>query len=240
MSTVLWLALGAPGWAACGVAVARLRERAELAARAAHELRTPLTAARLALERVPGGDAAAALDLELRRASLALDDLELARHGRHAGDVAEPAALDELLASVAVSWGPTATRLATRIDVGEAPVAYVLGDRVRLVQALGNLVGNALEHGAGPVGVRAVLGPGAVRFEVSDAGPGLPAPVAELIGRARAGRGRRGRGLAIAAEIARRHGGRVSAAPVARGAKLVLELPVLALPEARRAEERPS
>jgi len=64
-----------------------------------------------------------------------------------------------------------------------------------------------------------------VRIEVIDEGPGLPAPVAQLTRRARGGRGRRGRGLAIAAEIAERHGGRLVAAPTARGARIGLELP---------------
>ena len=64
-----------------------------------------------------------------------------------------------------------------------------------------------------------------MRIEVIDEGPGLPAPVAELTRRARGGRGRRGRGLAIAAEIAERHGGRLVAAPAARGARIGLELP---------------
>jgi len=63
---------------------------------------------------------------------------------------------------------------------------------------------------------------------VSDAGPGLPAPVAELASRPRAGRGCRGRGLAIATEVAERHGGRVAAAPSAHGARVALELPLLA------------
>ncbi len=40
------------------------------------------------------------------------------------------------------------------------------------------------------------------------------------------GAGRRGRGLAIAAAVATLHGGRLSAAPAERGARLVLELPV--------------
>ena len=55
--------------------------------------------------------------------------------------------------------------------------------------------------------------------------PGLPAPVGDLTRRPRAGRGRRGRGLAIAADIADRHGGRLVAAPAARGARVALELP---------------
>ena len=86
------------------------------------------------------------------------------------------------------------------------PEAFVRGDRVRLAQALGNLLANALEHGAGTVEVAARTLSGRVRIEVSDEGGGLPAPVADLARRPRAGRGRRGRGLAIASEIAARHG----------------------------------
>jgi len=63
---------------------------------------------------------------------------------------------------------------------------------------------------------------------VSDLGPGLPAPVAELCRRTRRGRGARGRGLAIAAAVARAHGGRLASAPSQQGARLVLELPAAA------------
>jgi signal transduction histidine kinase len=49
--------------------------------------------------------------------------------------------------------------------------------------------------------------------------------VSELARRARGGKGKRGRGLAIAAAIARHHGGRLAAAPSECGARLVLELP---------------
>jgi C4-dicarboxylate-specific signal transduction histidine kinase len=67
-----------------------------------------------------------------------------------------------------------------------------------------------------------------VRIEVIDSGPGLPAAVSQLVSRApRAGRGLRGRGLAIATAIASDHGGRLAAAPSQRGARLVLELPAV-------------
>jgi signal transduction histidine kinase len=86
-------------------------------------------------------------------------------------------------------------------------------------------VANAVEHGGGDVAVRArALGP-TVRVEVTDAGPGLPATVPALLARARAHRGRRGHGLAVAARVAARHGGRLAAGPSPRGARMVLELP---------------
>jgi len=51
--------------------------------------------------------------------------------------------------------------------------------------------------------------------------------VAELARRPRAGRGHRGRGLAIAAEIAARHGGRLATAPATGGGRVVLDLPAV-------------
>ena len=113
-----------------------------------------------------------------------------------------------------------------RLELAEPrSVAIVRGDRVRLAQAVGNLVANALEHGDGRVQLQARAHGDRVRIEVADEGPGLPAPVGDLTRRPRAGRGRRGRGLAIAADIADRHGGRLVAAPSARGARIALELP---------------
>ena len=101
------------------------------------------------------------------------------------------------------------------------------GDRTRLTQACGNLLANAIEHAGGRIELRARAVGGRVRIEVTDDGPGLPAPVAQLAARRRAGRGRRGRGLAIASEIAVRHGGPLAAAPSASGARLILELPAV-------------
>jgi signal transduction histidine kinase len=98
---------------------------------------------------------------------------------------------------------------------------------------MGNLIATAIEHGGGEITVRGRLDHGAIRIEVVDDGPGLPAPVAELARRPRAGRGRRGRGLAIASAVAVAHGGRLAAAPSERGARLVLELPVSAGASAR-------
>src|SRR5439155_9624312 len=144
-----------------------------------------------------------------------------------ATDAAELLEAHEVVQAVAESFLPVARGLGVELRVEPVPPGLsVHGDRLRLVQAVANLVGNALEHGAGLVTLRARVGPGTtVRFEVDDDGPGLPAPVAALAARPRAGRGRRGRGLAIATEVAARHGGRLAAAPAPHGARLALALP---------------
>ena len=107
--------------------------------------------------------------------------------------------------------------------------ALVRADPVRLAQACGNLVANAIEHGASPVRVRGRVLAGRVRMEVSDAGPGLPAPVRELVGRRGRRGGPRGRGLAIAARIAARE-----RRPAVRGAERARGLPRARAPERGR------
>jgi DNA-binding response OmpR family regulator/signal transduction histidine kinase len=228
---VAWL-LAAIAILVAAVGRLELRRRRELVARACHELRGPLTAAHLALHAgARHGDAQperlAAIDLELKRAGVALDDLAAARRGRRAPDRDEPVDVGDLLAYQAATWRIVADVFGCRLELVEpGRRAIVRGDRLRLAQAVGNLVANALEHGTGRVELLARSLGDRVRIEVADEGPGLPAPVGDLTRRPRAGRGRRGRGLAIAADIADRHGGRLVAAPSSRGARVALELPV--------------
>jgi len=241
--------LAVVGWLAAAVSAglvallqARLVRHASLVADAGHELRGPLCAARLGLHALEDEERAAAVDLELRRAALALEDLAAACHGRRAGERAQLVDVGALLDDAAEAWRPLARAFGAELAV--EPLrgrALVRADPVRLAQACGNLVANAVEHGASPVRVRGRVLAGRVRVEVEDAGPGLPGPVRDLVD----GPGRRplwyrpgvrrvawrspdaprGRGLAIAAGIAERHGGRLAAAPSAAGACLVLELP---------------
>jgi signal transduction histidine kinase len=228
------------GWAAALVCAAlaallqaRLVRHASLVADAGHELRGPLCAARLGLHALDDENRAAAVDLELRRAALALEDLAAASRGRRAGERAQLVDVGALLDDAAEAWRPLARAFGAELAV--EPLrgrALVRADPVRLAQACGNLVANAVEHGASPVRVRGRVLAGRVRVEVEDAGPGLPGPVRDLVDGCdrrplwrRSPAASRGRGLAIAAGIAERHGGRLAAAPSAAGACLVLELP---------------
>lgn len=228
------IALAVCGWAAAlaGMVVAlggrrTLLRRAESVARASHELRGGIGAARLGLalaERTGELPPARlrALELELDRAALALEELD----GRAPEWGIEHVDVGELLADSVEAWHAAAAVRGVKLRLHWTGAAgVVVGDRVRLAQATGNLIANAIEHGGGVVDVRGGLDGPVVRIEVSDQGPGLPAPVAELTHRAPTPSGR-GRGLGIAADVVSGHGGRLSAAPSLCGARLMLELPV--------------
>jgi signal transduction histidine kinase len=228
VSAAAALAVAAASGGLAAAVLLRVRRAAVLVARAGHEIRGGLCAALLGVERLAGAaDVAqaatlAAVELELRRAALAVDELAApgrARPGR------EPVDVGDLLAAAAAGWSALAGAYGARLEVDPGEGLVVRGDRLRLAQACGNLVANAIEHGGGHVRVRArALGP-AVRVEVTDGGPGLPAPVGALVAGARHRRGRRGHGLAVAAQVADRHGGRLAAGPSPAGARVVLELP---------------
>jgi signal transduction histidine kinase len=166
------------------------------------------------------------IDQELGRAALALDDLADPAARPRLIWHSEQVDLGQLLADSVEAWQVLAAARGVSLRMGgtTTPV-LVVGDRLRLAQATGNLLSNAIEHGGGEVEARVRTDGTCVRIEVTDSGPGLSVPVGELTRRARRGRGSRGRGLAIASGIARRHGGRLAAAPSESGARLVLELP---------------
>jgi signal transduction histidine kinase len=234
------------GWVAAAVGAATmialrrmLGSRMEAVARACHELRGPLTAARLGLSFGArcgelSADRLRAIDTELGRATLALQDLADLRQGGSRMRELERVDLRALQADCVRAADGLADELGAGIEqTWDGPPVSVWGDRLRLAQALGNLIANAIEHGGGAVEVHGVVGESVVRIEVSDGGPGLPAPIAQLTRQARRGRGARGRGLAIAAAIVETHGGRVVTAPAQTGARVVLELALA--PESRAA-----
>ncbi len=198
------------------------RER-RFVADASHELRTPVAVIKTELE---GALRRAPADPELREAlaaaveecdhlaQLAEDLLVLARAGDGALPV-RPRALEaaELLEGVRLRFAARAAERGREIVVDAAGGLALSADEQRLGQALGNLVDNALRHGAGTVTLRARVGGGTVALEVADEGPGFPP---ELAGRAferfargdeARTRGGAGLGLAIVRAIAEAHGG---------------------------------
>ncbi len=236
-TSILPWALAATGFALALLGALELRRRRELVARACHELRGPLTAVRLSLATMERRNEApperlATLESELRRAGLALDDFAAARSGRRIAEREEPVEVAELMEEQFHSWEAVAGVFDSVVLLGcVLPGSTVVGDRLRLAQAISNLIANALEHGPGRIELTArFVGAQHVRIEVIDEGSGLPVPLAELTRRARGGRGRRGRGLAIAAQIAERHRGRLVAAPAPRGTRIGLELPLVRHP----------
>jgi signal transduction histidine kinase len=106
-------------------------------------------------------------------------------------------------------------------------------DPMRLEQALGNLVDNALRHGSGTVTLAVVRTEEAVELHVRDEGPGIPpefrALAFERFSRDDAARqgGGTGLGLAIVAVIAHVHDGE---AIIGRGADVYLRLPAVSGP----------
>jgi signal transduction histidine kinase len=232
-------AVSLAGWIAAGLVAAlalgvrrSYGDRMEAVARACHELRGPLTAARLGLasglsQARPTARRLQAIDTELGRAALALDDLAGAGGGRGRRWDVDRVQIAALLADSVEAWRAAAASagIELRADRSGEEGVVVWGDRVRLAQAVGNLIANAVEHGRGPVTVHSTTRRGHVRIAISDRGPGLPAPVAELRRRPRRGRGARGRGLAIAADVAEAHGGRLLSDASEVGACLILELP---------------
>jgi two-component system, OmpR family, sensor kinase len=198
------------------------RERS-FVADASHELRTPLALLKAELElalRKPR--TAPELEQALKSAAaetdrlvrLAEDLLVLAQ----ADDGRLPLRRDTvragaLLGSVQEAFRRRAETAGRTIE-GETSDSIALeADRIRLEQALGNLVDNALRHGSGSVLVSAVERNGRVEFHVLDEGQGFPPaflPHAfERFGRADEARtsGGAGLGLALAAAIAEAHGG---------------------------------
>ena len=102
----------------------------------------------------------------------------------------EPVDLEQLVSDSVEAWRPAAAARGVELRafwIGRS--RDVWGDRLRLAQALGNLISNAIEHGGGVVEVRGRSDAGGVRVEVTDHGPGLPAPIGELARRPRAGPG---------------------------------------------------
>ncbi len=204
-----------------------------------HELRTPLTALTTAadvLEANAGGlndigqRAARLLVVESRRlAGLVEDLMEISR--LDAGVAAM--AWEEVDVAALVAGALRSRGWGKKVEVRLQPDVVITADPRRLDAVIGNLVGNAFEHGRPPVRVVLSADATTVRLQVADGGSGIApehlAGVFERFYKADPSRPRSagsGLGLAIARENARLHGGDVTVAnhPGA-GAVFIVVLP---------------
>ncbi len=203
---------------------ASIEHERRFVADASHELRTPLALLKTELElalrrRRSHAELEAALRSaaeETERLTRLAEDLLLIAHSDQSGLPVRPehVEVDELLRSTADRFAARAAGEGREVRVAGLPRGLaVLADPARIEQALGNLVENALKHGAGTIELAARERGAVVELHVLDEGPGFPPGFAALafdrFSRADDARGRSGTGLglAIVDVIARAHGG---------------------------------
>jgi two-component system, OmpR family, sensor kinase len=215
------------------------RER-HFVADASHELRTPIAVIKTELE---GALATADYGPEVRAAlvaaveecdhliQLAEDLLVIARAGEGELPVRREAIpADELFDAVRARFVDRAARQGRAIRVDVDGVDRVSADPLRVRQALGNLVDNALRHGDDEIVLRAHASPDGVELVVSDGGPGFASDIAprafQRFARGDQDRtgGGTGLGLAIVRAVAEAHGGTATIVP-GTGAGVRLWLP---------------
>ncbi|WP_151476310.1 sensor histidine kinase [Streptomyces albicerus] len=209
------------------------RERMEAQRKAmvsdiAHELRTPLTNIRGWLEVTrdgivdPDPDLLASLHEEAMVLQRVIDDLQdLA--AADAGTLRlhrEPVRADELLEQVVAAHRVGAEAAGVHLVTAVDGTPWLDADPVRMRQALGNLVSNAIRHtpADGTITLSARGEEGQVLFEVADTGSGIAAEdlpsVFDRFWRAEKSRSRRtggsGLGLAIVRQLVTAHGGTVT------------------------------
>jgi signal transduction histidine kinase len=219
-----------------------LRHERAFVADASHELRTPLAILRTELElalaegRSPvelRAALASAAEETDRLSQLSDDLLTIAQTER--GELPLRLArvnLMEMLDGVRSRFSRRAEERGRRIEVSGPARLDIDADRLRLDQAVGSMVDNALRYGAGTVELRAEAVDGTVEAHVLDRGKGFSE---KFVGRAferfsRASASDRdggsGLGLAIVQTVARAHGGEAHAANrEGGGADVSLTLP---------------
>jgi len=209
---------------------------------ASHELRTPLAILKTELElALRGNRSTRELEDALRSAAeetdrlvqLAEDLLVIARsdQGRLPIRPAE-VHVDDVLGGVRERFARRAGDRGAELSVLAAGDIGLAADRLRLEQALGNLVDNALRHGGTRIELSARTTGHKVELHVRDDGPGFAddfiATAFERFTRTDVARGRGGAGLglAIVAAVAQAHHGAARARnPEGGGADVWLSLP---------------
>jgi two-component system sensor histidine kinase BaeS len=219
------------------LARARVAERSFLLS-VSHELKTPLTAIRGYSEALDEGvltpeHAVTVIRAEAARLERLIEDLiNLARLDQQRFDI-HPATVDlaEIARDTAARHGARARDLGVRIELRPGPHAWAIADPDRLLQAVSNLVENALRCTPPAGTVTLATKPGEIVVE--DTGPGIaPDEIPHAFERFflyRRYNGDRpvgtGLGLAIVRELARAMGGEAFVGTSATGTEFTIRLP---------------
>ena len=194
---------------------------------ASHELRTPLALLRTELElalrrprtREALEDALRSASQETERLSRLAEDLLLIARS-DAGELPvrrEPVPAADVLEVVAQRFGGVVAEHGRKLELVPPDGIVLDADPIRLEQALGNLVDNALAHGRGRILLSAETRGELVALHVQDEGPGFPVEFLDEAfqrfsrpDQSRSGSGS-GLGLSIVDLIAEAHGGSAGA-----------------------------
>jgi signal transduction histidine kinase len=190
------------------------RER-DLASDISHQLRTRLTGLRLRLEELSShsdpavvAEVQAALD-QTDRLVTVVDDLLSNARSRRAAGATELLLFDEL-AEVRAEWEPAFAAARRQLVVRCPRRTVVHATSVRLREAIGVLIDNALHHGDGTVRINVRPAPTMVVVEVSDEGPGVAeALVGHIFDRGVSTAASTGIGLGLARAFIEADGGRL-------------------------------
>lgn len=245
--------LGAFSWCFTGKMLRPIQEnqqrQAQFIAAASHELRTPLTAILSAASAWERAECASPAQQTLfsdmirregkRMSRLIGDMLTLASADSQSWEVkTETTEPDMLLLMVYETYSPLAKEkgLALSLSLPETDVPALELDKDRMIQVLSILLDNALSYTPAPGRIRLglQLGKNSLRVTVSDTGPGVPDSEKQRVferfhrgEKARSHRAHFGLGLCIAAEIVKRHRGKLWVEDAkGGGAAFILELPI--------------
>jgi PAS domain S-box-containing protein len=233
------------------------RRKDEFLATLAHELRNPLAPIRNAaylLRRAVADNPTAhwaetVISRQVEHLAHLVDDLlDISRltRGKITLDM-QPVAIADLLDHAAEASLPVIESHNQKLSIAPPPAAWVAGDRVRLIQVLGNLLDNAAKYSpeGAHIWLSAEAGPDEVVVRVKDEGVGIAPDLLPVVfdlfaqgdrslDRAQGGLGI---GLSLVRSLAEMHGGRAEAhSPgLGLGSEFVIRLPRRLPPEPQAA-----
>jgi len=213
----------------------------------AHDLRTPLTRVRASLHRALQSEDLAAgpaaitaqalvdLDAVMERFAAILRISELEASGRRAGLCLLD--LGSLVDEARDLYEPLAEESGIALSLAIEAPPTIKADRALMLEAIGNLLDNAIKYARTRVTIRACAVDGDAIVEVADDGPGIPAgerdAVLRRFHRAKGASGVEGTGLglAVVSAILHLHGFALTLDDAAPGLVLRVRMPAESPPE---------